>query len=146
MIPTLEQVKIQLTLKGIAYMDNWLLYRDRIKSTNQNIAISSIEDAYNKLVDGYYEMNKNPLERDGIIYRAYDNFILAFTKEGVVCNVQDQRAKLFVESRLNSPFGFETTKLSLRNVRLAFDDASMSLYLNTHNPIFTVAKDEQFIS
>lgn len=146
MIPTLEEVKIQLVLNGFININEWTLTRDKLRLPDQNIAISSVEDTYNKLIGGYYDINKYPVERDGITYRAYENLILAFTDEGVICNSKDQKKKLFIESRLNAPFGFEPTKFSLRKTSLVLDDTSMTLYLNTSKPVFKTARDKQFIS
>ena len=131
MIPTLDQAKIQITLNGYIFINGWNLYSKRVSNGYQSINIDSLEDGYNKLVNNYYAMNLAPTKVDGVMYRALENFILAFTDSGVICNLQNQKEKLFIESRINTPFGFETGKLRLRNTRLETTDNSMSLYLNT---------------
>lgn len=147
MIPTLDQAKLQITLNGYIFINGWNLYSKRVSNGYQNINIDSLEDGYNKLVNNYYAMNLAPTKVDGVIYRALENFILAFTDSGVICNSQNQKEKLFIESRINTPFGFETGKLRLRNTRLETTDNSMSLYLNTDEPVFvTNYLDEEFVS
>lgn len=146
MIPTLDQAKIQITLNGYIFINGWNLYSKRVSNGYQNINIDSLEDGYNKLVNNYYAMNLAPTKVDGVMYRALENFILAFTDSGVICNSENQKEKLFIESRINTPFGFETDKLRLRNTRLETTDNSISLYLNNELVFVSNYLDEEFVS